>query len=427
MYDRLVSSRRACSLALASIAISSIVLAQPPRRVASITLGHRTTARSGYESASPPPADARSIEVLDDGTPILRDPRRGARYGALAKGTRLAFGRRVFGEECAGAYYEIVPRGYVCETHVAASASEPGGIARPHVPPGATLPFEYAFVHEDATPAYASPRDYANGDYIDSLGAGYGLAVMGHVQRGGVDFIRTRGGRFIERTALRFARGSDFGGVTLAEGRIDVAWTKREAAVLASARGRAVRHATKREMVRVTSVDRTMAQLDDGTFVRRSDLQMPTLATRPDGVGEHERWVDVDVRNQTLVAYDGDTPIYATLVSTGRGGAARETPRGLHRIWIKLALSDMDDLERDDVERNYAIQNVPWVQYFEESNGFHAAFWHDDFGRARSHGCVNLAPRDAQWLFRFTTPAMPDGWTAVFPTDEEPGTAVWVH
>ena len=52
----------------------------------------------------------------------------------------------------------------------------------------------------------------------------------------------------------------------------------------------------------------------------------------------------------------------------------------------------MDDIERTDVDKNYSIQDVPWVQFFKGSYGFHAAFWHDDFGRRRSHGCINLSP-----------------------------------
>ena len=94
---------------------------------------------------------------------------------------------------------------------------------------------------------------------------------------------------------------------------------------------------------------------------------------------------------------------------------------------MKLAYSDMDNLERDDVSENYALERVPWVQYFEGANGLHAAFWHDDFGRRKSHGCVNLSPRDARTLFDFTEPALPTGWTAIFPQPDTPATIVRVR
>jgi len=87
----------------------------------------------------------------------------------------------------------------------------------------------------------------------------------------------------------------------------------------------------------------------------------------------------------------------------------------------------MDDLERTDAESNYLIESVPWVQYFAEGVALHAAFWHDDFGRVHSHGCVNLAPRDAAWLFGRTAPALPPGWDAILAGPGTPGTLVQVR
>jgi hypothetical protein len=87
----------------------------------------------------------------------------------------------------------------------------------------------------------------------------------------------------------------------------------------------------------------------------------------------------------------------------------------------------MDDLERIDQESNYAIEGVPWVQYFSEGIALHAAFWHDQFGHRHSHGCVNLSPRDARRVFEATSPTLPPGWDAILSTDAAPGTVVHVH
>jgi lipoprotein-anchoring transpeptidase ErfK/SrfK len=70
---------------------------------------------------------------------------------------------------------------------------------------------------------------------------------------------------------------------------------------------------------------------------------------------------------------------------------------------------------------------VPWVLFFHKAFGFHGAFWHNDFGRVRSHGCVNLAPRDAAWLYAWAGPEMPVGWSAVLPSPSHPGTLVRVR
>jgi leucyl aminopeptidase len=59
------------------------------------------------------------------------------------------------------------------------------------------------------------------------------------------------------------------------------------------------------------------------------------------------------------------------------------------------------------------VDEVPWVSYYKDSYALHGAWWHDEFGRPKSHGCVNLAPADARWLFSWMDPAMPEGWYAV--------------
>ena len=61
----------------------------------------------------------------------------------------------------------------------------------------------------------------------------------------------------------------------------------------------------------------------------------------------------------------------------------------------------------------YRIEDVPWTQYFEGSIALHAAFWHSQFGTVHSHGCVNLAPNDAHYIFQHTWPEVPEGWHGV--------------
>ena len=109
-------------------------------------------------------------------------------------------------------------------------------------------------------------------------------------------------------------------------------------------------------------------------------------------------------QTQTLVAYEGKKPrpVFATIVSTGKGarGSPTATRLGVHRIWVKLVSTNMGNLENEDADLHYSIEDVPWVQFFDKAIALHAAFWHRDFGHVHSHGCVNLAPRDAEFLFR---------------------------
>jgi lipoprotein-anchoring transpeptidase ErfK/SrfK len=87
----------------------------------------------------------------------------------------------------------------------------------------------------------------------------------------------------------------------------------------------------------------------------------------------------------------------------------------------------MDNLESEEANRYYAIQEVPWVMYFKEGYGLHGTFWHRSFGTVQSHGCVNLTPLDAQRLFHWTSPRLPAGWTAVLPARHERGTLIRIR
>jgi lipoprotein-anchoring transpeptidase ErfK/SrfK len=140
-----------------------------------------------------------------------------------------------------------------------------------------------------------------------------------------------------------------------------------------------------------------------------------------------ERWLDVNITKQTLVAYDGTKPVYATLVSTGEAGLgdpekSRSTKRGIFRVHTKHVTATMDS---DVVGEEFELRDIPWVQYFEDGYALHAAYWHDDFGKPRSHGCINLAPADARWLFLFTEPSVPEGWHGV--RKALTGSVVFVH
>ena len=105
-----------------------------------------------------------------------------------------------------------------------------------------------------------------------------------------------------------------------------------------------------------------------------------------------DRWIDVDLSEQTLTAYEGDTPVRQTLVSTGL--PATPTPEGQFRIWIKLEADDMEG-------PGYYLAEVPYVMYFHMGYGLHGVFWHANFGQPMSHGCVNMPTPEAEWLFHW--------------------------
>src|SRR4029077_3523444 len=96
----------------------------------------------------------------------------------------------------------------------------------------------------------------------------------------------------------------------------------------------------------------------------------------------------------------------------------------------RLATTTMSNADGDQTTSAtsvYAVERVPWVMFFHDDQALHGAYWHDRFGQRHSHGCVNLAPRDARWLFAWAPPALPAGWDAVLPLAGEPGLRVRVR
>lgn len=116
----------------------------------------------------------------------------------------------------------------------------------------------------------------------------------------------------------------------------------------------------------------------------------------------------VKLESQVLYAYEGSTLVFAAPVSTGgifRVGTYT-TPQGNFITYYKRPSRHM--AAGDIAASGYDLPGVPWVQYITESGiSFHGTFWHNDFGRPRSHGCINLATPAAKWLFRWTSPSVP--------------------
>jgi hypothetical protein len=160
----------------------------------------------------------------------------------------------------------------------------------------------------------------------------------------------------------------------------------------------------------------------DGSLVRVDPLPEPPPSWATPG----RRWIDVSIDRQTLVAYEGTRPVFVTLVSTGKDGTGdpettHSTVQGQFLIHTKHVTVTMDG---DEVGDEFDLRDVPYVQYFKEGFALHAAYWHDAFGTPLSHGCVNLSPLDARWLFAWTEPSVPASWHGAMSLR---GTLVSIH
>jgi hypothetical protein len=171
-------------------------------------------------------------------------------------------------------------------------------------------------------------------------------------------------------------------------------------------------------------------ETEEGWWMRANEGTHTNPGPPPTDLVAGERWVDVDLTTQTLVAFEGTTPVYATMVSTGKRNdddkdKDHKTPPGSFRIREKHIAATMDgDVASDGP---YSIEDVPWIMYFNGSYALHGAFWHGNWGHTQSHGCVNLSPLDAKAMFGWTEPRLPEGWHGVMSTTEKPGSRVIVH
>lgn len=102
------------------------------------------------------------------------------------------------------------------------------------------------------------------------------------------------------------------------------------------------------------------------------------------------KWIDIDLSEQRITAYENTTPLKSVLVSTGL--AWTPTPVGRFAIYVKIPSQAMSG-------PGYYLPNVPWVMYFTGSYAIHGTYWHHNFGRPMSHGCVNLTIADAKWFY----------------------------
>jgi hypothetical protein len=184
---------------------------------------------------------------------------------------------------------------------------------------------------------------------------------------------------------------------------------------------------------------RFLATREAGLFVLEADASVVHQASvapfsRARSASDGRRtWLDVSVLDGTLVAYEDLKPVFATLISPGRGGVPYDgrdpletasTPTGTFRVDGKFVTATMVSSTNELIVHT----EVMFVQNFHGPHALHGAYWHDGWGEPKSGGCVNLSPIDAKHLFEWSDPRLPEGWHGLRSTaDAGPSTVVVVH
>ncbi len=269
-----------------------------------------------------------------------------------------------------------------------------------------------------------------------------GISFIATVEASKRRFLVTPDLLLMPADRVRLVRGTSFHGVSLGGGEgslsLPIVFVTRPDAKRYKLDGKHARAAGElpwRAALEITGKLRVLGGahyqvLKDGDLVAAKDsVRLDPIHKLPKWGKEGERWLEVNLAKQTLLAVEGDRPVYATLVSTGAGGMSDDTeknpyvtPKGIYRVHTKHVAATMDSKVP---EAEFELRDVPYIQYFKDGYALHAAYWHDQFGTPRSHGCINLAPLDAARIFAFTRPEVPPGWhAAILPLK---GSVVWIH
>lgn len=332
--------------------------------------------------------------------------------GKIVGGTVVAWTALAAGDRACPAWVAIAPTGWVCATAVAPAAVAPAGVDYPSVAPGALLPGDYFQVTWDDTPAYSTAAAIRAGEPRALLPARVMVRSRGTVELDGLDYLQTGKG-LVPASEVAPLAPSTFAGIAVSAtaGPWPLAFVApHHPAIVRAAPAADAARIDQRAPRAVVAVGREQGgwiEIAPDAWIAAAALRVVRPAPPPVGLDGAARWIDVDLEEQVLVAYEGARPVFATLVSTGR--KAGTTPVGVYRIRAKAAVTGM--ASEAGARATYDVGAVPWALRFRRGLFLHAAYWHDGFGDRRSHGCINLAPRDARHLYAWVTPAVPPGWS----------------
>ncbi len=159
-----------------------------------------------------------------------------------------------------------------------------------------------------------------------------------------------------------------------------------------------------------TKARATWYNIGDDRWIEQTAIRVVNTKARPKGISEHDFWTEINLNQNTLAAYEGDRMVFATLIATGLDKTP--TNAGLFKVGQRNTQGRMTG--GAGTTDYYYTEDVPYVMYFDQGIALHGAYWHDRFGTQVSHGCVNLPPKDAEWLY---------SWAGRAPS----GLWVWVH
>ena len=398
------------------------------------------TPPEGYSDPPVEPTDVKQVEITEDKEAlVLQHATISPLLGAVVEGARVPVRGVIHAKSTRGCptrlWYVLDPFGYVCSKGARPSKDAPTTTSVLQVPDGERLPFHYVIVslkEGDSMPLWTTLDDAKAGAEPErKLEHGDTVAIAKTVKIEGVPhYVSVEGKVFPVKGTYALVDISPWQGEVLDDKTVfPFGWTTGDKVKVfadATRKGPAVATLARRTRVVIAEESGTgvklMLRIGDNQWVRAADVNEVYKRDRPEGITAAPQWIDVDLGEQVLVAYEGDKPVYATLTSSGKAIA---TPRGNYPVWAKVSSISMKSQPYED--KSYFVNKVPWVLFFQAHNAIHGAYWHDRFGVTKSHGCVNVAPLDARHLFEWLSPPLPAGWTGYRTPDLLASATVHIH
>lgn len=366
------------------------------------------------------------------GLPVYERPGATVPVGRLRLGGQVARSEKALeASGCRGGWYAIFPRGVVCVDQGATLDPKHPALVAPAPNLDASLPFSYMRVRSRV--AVLEPTSDGS-RLVGGLMPRATVAVLGATRLKGPD------GKGLSASVLTDGRA-------LPTEALDVLHEAEGQGIeLQGVKDLPIGFIVKREVIPIRVVDRKVEQqealspgrvemtgkfhtrnnerywaLKDGTYLRNRDLTIISRRDKfPEFVGDETHWIDVSILNCTLVAYEGKTPVFATLVDTGmdRSGGSLSTQQGTFSLEAKYILTPPD---AGPFDPQAEVRDVPWAMRLSSGQYLAAGYWVPRFGILHGTGHILLAPSDAKWLWKWVGGEVPEGWLgADLPQEKRP-------
>ena len=417
--------------------------------------GPKTPALSRSEevvrNAPVPPENAPKLGIVSQWVRVRESTDTAApTVGVLRAGARVSRSLEpVSRAGCAGGWYAIRPRGFVCVGVEATLDLKHPTLAAMALQPNvdATLPYTYARTRSETPLFERVPGQEDAVREVGKLRRRAGMAVVGSWRAKEPSGNDTRlalltDGHFVRATDLEAAKGSDFVGVELGKNsELPVAFVVKRGVRSFTLNGSEAEkgglieyHSQLPLSGRFRSLGSVKYWAFDGValrsagahpgdelWVRHQDVTVVQKRTTfPEFVKDETRWLDVSVSTGTLVAYSGKRAVFVTLLSvarelpeaTGDVQPASDGPRPIPLGTFEVKQKDLTFAGKDGFGEAFEVTDAPWALELSSGQLLHGAYWHDRFGIEHGAGTFALSPADAARVFHFVGPELPSGWHA---------------